>query len=193
MRLSFGGIAWGFRRPGSEAVNLQGRSRWLALGVIGLAILGAALWITLPWATHTEHRAASAAIPAPVQQGSGVANTAGVEPSDMLKMTRAAFVACGAPKAPSDVPDATTATREQMVAAHATVKAFDEATMIYNQCVDATAYQAAVQFKTVATSADTEAVSALQIQLHNAAIDRDQEVANRFNVQLRRFKARAGK
>ena len=108
-------------------------------------------------------------------------------------MTRAAFLACGAPAPPSDVPDGATATREQMVAAHATVKAFDEATTIYTQCVDSTAYQATVQFKAVATSADTAALSALQTQLHNAAIDRDQAVASRFNVQLRRFKARAQK
>jgi hypothetical protein len=111
----------------------------------------------------------------------------------MLKMTRAAFLACGAPAAPSDVPDGTTATREQMVAAHATVKVFDEATTIYTQCLDTTAYQAAVQFKAVAMGDDTEAVSELQTQLHNAAIDRDQAVANRFNVQLRRFKAQAQK
>lgn len=108
-------------------------------------------------------------------------------------MTRAAFMACGAPAPPSEVPDGATATREQMVAAHTTVKAFDEATTIYTQCVDTTAYQAGVQFKAVATRADTDAISALQTQLHNAAIDRDQAVANRFNVQLRRFKSRAEK
>ena len=91
------------------------------------------------------------------------------------------------------MPDGAIATREQMVAAHDTVKAFDEATTIYTQCLDTTAYQAGVQFKSVATSADTEAISALQTQLHNAAIDRDQALANRFNVQLRGFKARAQK
>jgi hypothetical protein len=111
----------------------------------------------------------------------------------MVKMTRAAFTACGAPAAPAIAPVGATATRDQMLAAHATVKAFDEATIIYNQCLDTTAYQAGVQFKAVATRADTEALSALQVQLHNAAIDSDQAVASRFNVQLRRFKARAEK
>jgi hypothetical protein len=59
--------------------------------------------------------------------------------------------------------------------------------------VDATAYQAIVQFKATATEADNAAVNALQTQLHNAAIDRDQALANRFNVQLRLFKARGAK
>ena len=61
------------------------------------------------------------------------------------------------PRHPPKCPDGTTATREQMVAAHATVKAFDEATTIYTQCLDTTAYQAGIQFKAVATSADTDA------------------------------------
>ena len=169
------------------------RSRWLALGLIGVALLGGVLFFASPWATHTERGSVPAAGPAPLPQGSTVAGAPVADPSEMLKMTRAAFVACGAPAAPSEVPDGATATREQMVAAHATVKAFDEATTIYTQCLDTTAYQAGVQFKAVATSADTEAISALQIQLHNAAIDRDQTLANKFNVQLRRFKARAQK
>ena len=111
----------------------------------------------------------------------------------MLKMARAAFDACGAPAAPHDIPDGATATRDQMVSAHATVKAFDEATTIYNQCVDTTAYQAGIQFKTAATSAETETLNALQVHLHNEAIDRDRQLADRFNVQLRRFKARGQK
>jgi hypothetical protein len=173
-------------------VNLQGRLRWFALAILGLAVLGVVLLIASPWPAHTEHPVAAPA-PASPTPGSEPSTAAGGEGSEMFNMTRAAFVACGAPAAPSDVPDGATATREQMVAAHATVKAFDEATTIYTQCLDTTAYQAGVQFKAVATSADAAAVSALQIQLHNAAIDRDQALANRFNVQLRRFKAQAQK
>ena len=51
-------------------MNLEGRSGWLALGLVGVAILGAVLWITTPWATRTEHRVAAAAAPASVQQKS---------------------------------------------------------------------------------------------------------------------------
>ena len=169
------------------------RSRWLALGLIGVALLGGVLFFASPWATHMERGIVPATGPTPVPQDTTVAGAPVAETSEMLKMTRAAFVACGAPAAPSEVPDGATATREQMVAAHATVKAFDEATTIYTQCLDTTAYQAGVQFKAVATSADTDAISALQTQLHNAAIDRDQALANKFNLQLRRFKARAPK
>ena len=167
------------------------QSRWLALALIGTAILGAALWIT--WLRPRAGSPASSTTFTAVDQTVTRTAASAPETSEMLTMARAAFVACGVPTAPSDIPDGATATREQMVAAHATVKAFDQATTIYTQCVDTTAYQASVQFKAVATSADTEALGALQTQLHNTAIDRDQELANRFNVQLRRFKARAPK
>jgi hypothetical protein len=171
-------------------MNMKVSARGLGLGVIGAAILGTVLWITWPWTIQADRRATPATAPTPVEHPLEVTGAAGSETSDMLKMTRVAFLACGAPAPPSDVPDGSTATREQMVAAHATVRAFDEATTIYTQCLDTTAYQAGVQFKAVATDADAAAVSALQVQLHNAAIERDQALANRFNVQLRRFKAR---
>ena len=167
------------------------QSRWLALALIGVAILGAVLWIA--WARPTGSSSASPTAPAALDQPTDLTAASATEDSEMLKMAHAAFVACGAPEAPSDIPDGATATREQMVAAHATVKAFDQATTIYTECVDTTAYQASVQFKAVATSADTEALGRLQTQLHNGAIDRDQALANQFNVQLRRFKARAAK
>jgi hypothetical protein len=169
-------------------VNKKGRSLGLAAALVAIVIFAAVLVRTSPWATHPERRAAPAAAPVPPQ--SEPIGAASAETSDMLKMARAAFLACEAPAPPSELPDGATATREQMVSAHGTVKAFDQATTIYAQCVDTTAYQAGVQFKSVATSADTEALSALQTQLHNAAIDKDQTLASRFNVQLRRFKAR---
>jgi len=152
--------------------------------------VGVVLWVTAPWATRTDKPGVQTSLPS-VQRPSQEPVPASAEASEMLKLTRAAFAACGVPAPPTDLPDGATATREQMMSAHATVRAFDEATTIYTRCIDTTAYQAGVQFKAVATTADTDAVSALQTQLHNAAIDRDQAVANRFNVQLRRYKARA--
>jgi hypothetical protein len=174
-------------------MNQSRRFRWLALGLIAVAIVGIALWIRSPWANRAPSPAVPATDAAPAGPPNGPALVAVPETSAMLKMARAAFDACGAPQAPHDIPDGATATRDQMVSAHATVKAFDEATTIYNQCVDTTAYQASIQFKTVATSAETETLNSLQVHLHNEAIDRDRELANRFNVQLRRFKARAQK
>lgn len=173
-------------------MKLKGASRGLALTLVGVAIVGAVLLFANPWTTRAGKPVVQTSLPS-VRRPSQERMAASAEASEMLKLTRAAFAACGVPAPPTDLPDGATATRKQMVAAHATVKAFDEATTIYTRCIDTTAYQAGVQFKAVATSADIDAVGALQTELHNAAIDRDQAVANRFNVQLRRFKARAEK
>ena len=153
---------------------MKNRSWWIALGAA--VLIGAVLLIRRPWTVREPLTSVPALSAAP--------------DSEMLKMARAAFLACGAPAPPTDIPDGKSATREQMVSVHETVKAFDEATTIYNQCLDTTAYQAGVQFKSVATDADTKALNSLQVHLHNEAIDRDQDLANRFNVQLRIFKAR---
>ena len=174
-------------------VNLPGRLRWFALALIAVAIIGIALWIAFPRAIRALSRTGPVTSATPVNQRAEPTIRVESEPSQMLTMARSAFLACGAPAAPSEVPNGATATREQMIAAHATVKAFDQATTIYTRCLDTTAYQAGVQFKAVATSADTQALGALQTQLHNDAIDRDEALANRFNVQLRVFKARAPK
>ena len=184
---------YGSLRLDSKAVRPEKSIRWIALGVIGSSVIGGALWLASRWAALGERSATPTTSLVPDARRSDLANGAGAETSDMLRMARAAFLACGAPEAPHDIPDGATATLEQMASAHATVKAFDEATTIYNQCVDTTAYQAGVQFRAVATNTDTETLNALQTHLHNEAIDRDQQLANRFNVQLRRYKAREKK
>jgi len=171
-------------------MTLDRKQRWWLAAILAAAVLALAFVVSRHRSAPASSPATADAVPHTVSPGAEVAAATGSQESDMLKMARAAFEACGAPTAPVKVPDGKSATREQMVAAHETVQAFDEATNIYTRCLDTTAYQTTVQFKSVAKDADAEALSALQVRLHNEAIDRDQELANRFNVQLRIFKAR---
>jgi hypothetical protein len=169
---------------------MKGRIWWITLALVAAALVGAVLLFGSSWTSHGRLSVAPATSATPDKPVIDPTSAAVPETSEMLMMAQSAFLACGAPAAPTDMPDGKTATREQMVSAHETVKAFDEATTIYNQCLDTTAYQAAVQFKSVATEAENEALNSLQVRLHNEAIDRDQKLADRFNVQLRIFKAR---
>src|SRR5579862_1571065 len=118
---------------------MKGWHWWIALGFIAAALVGGFLLVAPRWATHQKSIGAPAMPAAPDTSVTDLTTRAATETSEMLKMARAAFDACGAPQAPHDIPDGATATRDQMVSAHATVKAFDDATTIYNQCVDTTA------------------------------------------------------
>ena len=73
--------------------------------------------------------------------------------------------------------------------------AFDAATTAYNQCVDSTVNDGVQRYAgvSVATSSSSlEILKALGTRLHNAAVEKDQTLANRMNQQIRIFKARHG-
>jgi hypothetical protein len=79
------------------------------------------------------------------------------------------------------MPDGATATREQMLAAQAQVRAYQAAMNEFVACIDsedeAAGEQAPGEFKS------------LMADRHNAAVDEMQGVAAAFNEQLRAFRA----
>jgi hypothetical protein len=104
------------------------------------------------------------------------------------------FLACVVPAEPTTaVPDGTTATLEQMRAARASVFAYDAATAAYNKCVDSTVSDGLHHYEGVsAPGASVQILKALGERLHNAALEKDQRLANRMNQQIRIFKGRHG-
>jgi hypothetical protein len=91
-----------------------------------------------------------------------------------------AAAACEAPP-PVPLPDGATATREQMLAAQAQVRAYQTAMNEFLACVDseleAEGEQAPEEFKS------------LMVARHNAAVAEMEGVADAFNTQLRAFRA----
>jgi hypothetical protein len=92
----------------------------------------------------------------------------------------AAASACEAPS-PVPLPDGATATREQMLAAQAQVRAYQTAMNEFLACIDseldAEGEQAPDEFKS------------LMVSRHNAAVAEMEGVADAFNAQLRAFRA----
>jgi len=82
-----------------------------------------------------------------------------------------AFAACSAPQgdAAAQIPDGTSATRDQMVAAQKAVKAYDTAVRQYTQCLEQAGDSGAQQ---------------------NQAVTKDQQLADRFNTQLHAYEAK---
>ncbi len=105
-----------------------------------------------------------------------------------LAASGAAQATCIYPRAPDKLPDGSTATYEEMVAAQKAVQQFNEDINSYNACLD-------LEISTLEKSGDLDENElaerrAMQAKKNNAAVDAVQEVADRFNEQLRIFKTR---
>src|ERR1700729_616597 len=97
--------------------------------------------------------------------------------------------ACTYPAAPAKIPDGATATLAEMVAAQKAVKQFDEEINAYTACIK---LEEDAQLKgDKLTAEQKKAIEAQQAQKNNAAVDEDQAIADRFNEQIRIFKARS--
>jgi hypothetical protein len=105
-----------------------------------------------------------------------------------LVASGAAQATCIYPRAPDKLPDGATATYDEMVAAQKSVQQFNEDINSYNSCLD-------LELANLEQSGNYDAnrmqeLRAIQAKKNNAAVDEVQAVADRFNEQLRVFKAR---
>lgn len=95
---------------------------------------------------------------------------------------------CIYPRPPESLPDGATATREQMLEAFAAVKQFDADIAAYNACLDLELQSALANAELA--EPDKERLRAMQAQKNNAAVDHAEQIAQRFNEQLRAFNSR---
>jgi hypothetical protein len=100
----------------------------------------------------------------------------------------AAQATCIYPRAPEKMPDGSTATYEEMAAAQKAVQQFNDDVNAYNSCLDLE-QQSREQSGQFDQNQLAE-MRAMQAKRNNAAVDQVQAVADRFNEQLRIFKAR---
>ena len=112
----------------------------------------------------------------------------------MRAMTRvfvlAAFAAtsaladCPAPDGAVQIPNGAAATRDEMVAAQKAVKAYDNAVRAYSACVEQD------QHAMAPLGADRGAGADEYSRRTAAEVDKLEKLADKFNVELRAFKAR---
>jgi len=160
---------------GAAAGNRTGAWTRVAAAVAGVALLG--------WVLISALLSHSAALPAP-------AAAAPPAPAavDVVEEAGTALQACPRATAPA-VPDATTASREEMAAATAAFKSFDTATNSYVQCVDATVARIANQYAGAASQDDLRSLKEFGVAAHNTAIDQEKAAVDEFNAQIRTYKA----
>ena len=102
----------------------------------------------------------------------------------------AAYADCSYPPAPTQIPDGNTATLAQMLAAQKVVAAYNEQMNAYLSCIQLERDSRVAQAGAQLTKQQKQELEAIEIQKHNAAVDQLQAVANRFNAQVKVFKAR---
>jgi len=111
-----------------------------------------------------------------------------------------AYADCSYPTPPDHIPDGNTATLQEMVTAQKAVKDYDKAINAYVACIqlerDDAVSKLAVKPGETPTAEQKKAIEdrqRVEVQKHNAAIDQLQSVADRFNVQVKVFKAKTDK
>ena len=104
--------------------------------------------------------------------------------------TAAAYADCPYPQAPTKIPDGATATLDDMVAGQKAVNAYQKAINDYTACIDKELDDAIAKGGDKLKPAQKADMQRVEAQKHNAAVDQLQAVADRFNEQVKVYKAR---
>jgi hypothetical protein len=100
-----------------------------------------------------------------------------------------ANAACNYPVAPGKFPDGNQASKEEMLAAKKQVVQYNTDMEAYLTCIQGE-YDTKVAADSTATADQKAEMARVQDQKHNAAVQELQSVADRFNEQLRVWKAK---
>ena len=100
-----------------------------------------------------------------------------------------ANAACEYPVAPGKFPDGSQASKDEMLAAKKSVVKYNGEMETYLGCIKAE-YDAKVAAETTATDKQKAEMQKVQDQKHNAAVEEVTAVTDRFNEQLRAWKAK---
>ena len=104
-----------------------------------------------------------------------------------------ALADCPYPTAPAKIPDGATATLQEMLDGQKAVQAYDKAINDYVACIDKEVNDNIAKAGDSLKPAQKADMQKVEEQKHNAAIDQEQSVADRFNEQVKVFKARSDK
>jgi hypothetical protein len=101
-----------------------------------------------------------------------------------------AFADCPYPPTPNKLPDGASATMQDMLDGQKTVKDYEKSVNDYTSCIDKDLDdQIAKAGDQLKPERKTE-MQRVEAQKHNAAVDQLQSIADRFNEQVKVFKAK---
>jgi len=95
------------------------------------------------------------------------------------------FADCAVPDNNVQVPDGSMATREEMIAAQKAVQAYDAAVKTYTDCL------AQEQQQKLEAGGDKAKLQKHYAELNNSEVEKVQQLADKFNTELKAYKAKA--
>ncbi len=102
-----------------------------------------------------------------------------------------AMADCTYPRAPGKFPDGANAAREELVAAKKLVDQYNKDMSTYLECIKGEHDAAVAKGGTTMNEEQKLQMAAMYTQKNDAAVDELQAVAERFNEQVRAFKAKS--
>ena len=103
----------------------------------------------------------------------------------------AAYADCPYPAAPDKLPDGATATLQDMLAGQKAVGEYNKSVNDYVACIDKELEDSLAKAGDKIKPEQKADMQRVETQKHNAAIDQLQSVADRFNEQVKVFKAKS--
>ena len=103
------------------------------------------------------------------------------------------YADCSYPPPPSKIPDGNTATKDDMIAAQKAITQYNKDVNAYISCIKLEHEAAMTKLgdkPTPEQKADMDRAEQVEVQKNNAAVDQLQSIADRFNEQVRIFKAK---
>jgi hypothetical protein len=94
------------------------------------------------------------------------------------------FADCAVPDNNVQIPDGSTATREEMVAAQKAVQAYDAAVKTYTDCLQQE------QQQKLEAGGDKAKLQKQYADLNNVQVEKVQQLAEKFNTELKAYKAK---
>jgi hypothetical protein len=101
-----------------------------------------------------------------------------------------AFADCSAPSNEVKVPDGAAATKDEMIAAQHAVKDYNDTVKNYIDCITKEMDAKVAAGGDKLNDTDRQKISKEYADMQNAAVERVQKVADKFNVELRAWKAK---
>ncbi len=104
--------------------------------------------------------------------------------------TSTAFADCAVPDSKLNIPNGSKATKDEMITAMRAVKAYDASVKTYTDCVKTEQDAAIVAGGDKMTQEERDKVVSKFVEKQNEQIDKAQKVADKFNAELRAYKAK---